>query len=71
MSARSQTVANEAQALEARLKDEGRNADALIVTRLRRSAAAATGTLKTLHADNMRLRRELGLPSFLDERAGT
>ncbi len=52
---------DEAKALEQRLIAEGRNRDAQIVMRLRKVAAGTSGTLKTVHKDNMELRRQLAL----------
>lgn len=60
----------EAKKVEDRLRDEGRHSEADTITRLRRSLSSATGTLKVLHRDNMKLRKDLGLPSFLDENKG-
>lgn len=58
----------DARAVEDRTRAEGRHMDADVIRRLRVSASAAQGTLKTIHRDNMALRQQLGLPSFLDEK---
>ena len=58
---------DEAKALEGRLIEAGQHADAQVVSRLRRAALSARGTLKVVHRDYQELRREYGLPCFADD----
>jgi len=69
MSRRADKKAQEAKSLEGRLIQEGRHMDAQVIARIRKAAASASATCKMLHDDNMALRQQLGLPSFLDSRA--
>lgn len=66
MSGRSERIKREAMHVESELRAIGENSMADKVQRLRKSHAVATATLRTLHRDNMELRKQLGLPSFLD-----
>lgn len=64
--ARFQEKADAARKLEERLIAEGRQSDAQIVAKLRRSGSSAWETLKRVHRDNVQLRRQLGLPTFAE-----
>ena len=70
MGARFAQRAVEAKEVEDTLRGEGRHMEADRIKRLRLSGSGIQGTLKTLHRDNMELRKRLGLPSFLDEKHG-
>lgn len=63
----SDRVKREAKEVEDELKRLGFGAKAQSIARLRRGYAAAINTLSALHADNMELRKQLSLPSYLDE----
>jgi len=67
MSRTERTIA-EVKHVEDELRGIGENIHADRVARLRRGYAQAISTLKTLHKDNMELRKRLGLPSFLDDK---
>jgi hypothetical protein len=56
-----------AKQLEQTLSDKGLCQYANVIRDLRLSARSVQSTLKTVHRDNMKLRQQLGLPSFLDE----
>lgn len=68
MSERWNKKAESAKKLEERLKREGLYVEAEIIRSLRIAGASSNATCKVLHRDNMKLRKQLGLPSFLDER---
>lgn len=65
---RSAANAERAKLVEEKLRSQGKHYEADQIKRLRKALAGATGTLKILHRDNMKLRKKLGLQSFLDEK---
>ena len=64
--ARTQRKIDEAKAVESLLCEIGEHEAARRVAAVRKGYLTAIKTLRTLHRDNMELRQELGLPSFLD-----
>lgn len=54
---RATTHAREAEMLRDRLKAEGRNRDAEVISQVLRSLATARRTMGVLHRDNMGLRK--------------
>ena len=64
MTKRGEKITEEAKLLEIRLIVEERHADAETIRFLRVSLGTTQGTLKRIYADNMALRRELGLEAF-------
>ena len=64
--ARFAKLKEEAKHVETELRAMGKHEYADRIRRLRVSHASTINTLKTLHSDNMKLRSQLGLPSFLD-----
>ena len=64
--ARSEKIKDEAKHVEAELRAIGEHEHADRIRRLRAGYTSAISTLKALHSDNMMLRSQLGLPSFLD-----
>ena len=56
-----------ARDLRDQIKAAGQHAEAQVIDEVLRTLAATRATLKTIHRDNMHLRRQLGLPSFLHQ----
>lgn len=67
---RSEQIRADAKRLEDKMRSAGEVASANTIRRLLASHGVAISTLKTLHRDNMRLRKQLGLPSYLDAKEG-
>jgi len=63
---RSERREQAARELRNRLIEEGRHQDALVIDDVLRTLVSTRSTLRTIHHDNMKLRRLMALPSFRD-----